>query len=317
LEIRPGVHVITDRIDATTLTVTIVGDAEAMIVDTGLPGTPDEVILPYLASLGRAPRWIRTIVDTHCHTDHAGGNATLVAVTGARLLVHAIEAPYVADPFAFVKMMQERYGNGQRSPEPDPADVRKHYGAGASVDASLVDGDLVAIDGREWRIIHTPGHSPGGICLYEAATGILITGDAIQAEGTTSCDLAFYFEAADYGRSVRRVAELETDTIIAGHPFKPFSTPVLTGGEARRFLEVSRNAHERYHDQVVTALRAARGMVSAEAVAAEVTRLNGFDRCVGPAVQTTRAHLEQLRASGDAERIYADGTWCWRPAARA
>src|SRR5205823_10906650 len=115
---------------------------------TGLPGTPEAVILPYLASLGRSSRWIRTIVNTHCHTDHAGGNATLVAATDARLLVHALEAPYVADPLAFVKMMQERYGTGQRSPEPDPDDVRKHYGTGAPVDASLADGDLVAIDGR-------------------------------------------------------------------------------------------------------------------------------------------------------------------------
>jgi glyoxylase-like metal-dependent hydrolase (beta-lactamase superfamily II) len=309
--------VITDRIDATTLTVTIIGNAEALVVDTGLPGTPDEVILPYLAGLDRSPRWVRTIVDTHCHTDHAGGNATLLAATDARLLVHAIEAPYVADPFTFVAMMQERYGNGRRSPDPDPAEVRRQYGTGAGVDATLVDGDYVAVDGREWRVIHTPGHSPGGICLYEAATGTLITGDAIQAEGTTSCDLAFYFEAADYERSLRRVAELEVETIIAGHPFKPFPTSIMTGAEARRFIDVSRNAFERYQDQVVATLRAARGTLSTVDVAAEVTRLNGFDRCVGSAVQTCRAHLEQLRATGDAERAYLNGAWWWRLVARA
>src|SRR5690242_5971803 len=112
MEVLPGIHVMTDRIDATTLTVTLVGNAaEAMVVDTGLPSTPTEVILPYLTSLDRPPGWLRTIVNTHCHTDHAGGNAALVTVTDARLLVHAVEAQYVADPFSFVRMMGERYGD--------------------------------------------------------------------------------------------------------------------------------------------------------------------------------------------------------------
>jgi glyoxylase-like metal-dependent hydrolase (beta-lactamase superfamily II) len=312
MEIVPGVRVVTDRIDATTLTVTLIGESEAVVVDTGLPTTPDNVILPYLASLDRAPTWIRTIVDTHCHTDHAGGNGRIVAASNARVLVHEIEAPYVADPLSFVRMMGARYGNGQRAPDPDPDEVKRLYGTGTPVDATLADGDRISIDGREWEVIHTPGHSPGGICLYEAETGTLITGDAVQAEGTTSCDLAFYFEAEDYERSVARVAALKVDVIIAGHPFKPFPTSVMRSVEARRFLEVSRNAPIRYREQVQATLRDARGAMSTAEIAAVVTRLNGFDRCVGPAIQTTRAHLEQLRARGEVARLYRDGTWCWR-----
>jgi glyoxylase-like metal-dependent hydrolase (beta-lactamase superfamily II) len=190
--------------------------------------------------------------------------------------------------------------------------VKRLYGTGTPVDATLTDGDRVSVDGREWQVIHTAGHSPGGICLYEAATGTVITGDAIQAEGTTSCDLAFYFEADEYERAVERIAALDVATIIAGHPFKPFPTSVMRSVEARRFLEVSRNAPIRYREQIRTTLRAAKGTRSTAEVAAEVTRLNGFDRCVGPAIQTTRAHLDQLHSRGEVARVYRDGTWCWR-----
>lgn len=312
MEIHPGIHTITDDIDATTLTITLIGASEGLIVDTGLPKSLSGVILPYLASLNRSPTWIRTIVNTHCHSDHVGGNHALVELAAPRVLIHRREACFLADPMSFVIEQRARYGDGHHQPRHDPDEVHRQYGSGTPPDAELEDDDLIVVDGRQWRVIHTPGHSPGGICLYEATTGTLITGDAIQAEGTTSCDLAFYFEAAEYARSLRKVAALGVETIIAGHPFKPFPTAVLVGTEARRILEVSRTAYERYREQVVAILKAAPAAPSTTEVAAELTRANGFTRCVGPAIQTTRAHLEELRAEKRIERLYVQGSWHWR-----
>jgi glyoxylase-like metal-dependent hydrolase (beta-lactamase superfamily II) len=313
MEVQPGIHLINDKIDATTLAVTLVGGERALIVDTGLPTTPERAIYPYLQNLGLSPGWIETIVNTHCHLDHAGGNGSLLAANpNARLLIHASEMPYLASPLTFVTMLQERYADGRRQPPPNPETVHRQYGPGSQADASLEDGDYVVVDNRSWRVIHAPGHSAGGICLYEEASGTLITGDAIQAEGTTSCDLPFYFEAIEYGRSVRRVSEIDVATIIAGHPFKPFPSSVLVGSEARRFLAVSLTAFERLRDQVVTILRQAATLLSTAEIAETLTRLNGFDRCVGPAVQTSRAHLEELRAECVAERVYVSGAWHWR-----
>jgi glyoxylase-like metal-dependent hydrolase (beta-lactamase superfamily II) len=311
MEISPGIHLLTDRIDATTLTVTLIGDDEAgLIVDTGLPATAATVVLPALDRLGRPPAWLRTIVHTHCHADHVAGNTTLLAVTDARVLIHRAEAGYLADPLAFASMMRERYGDG--GAPPDPLVVRRQYGPGTPVDAALEDGDIILVAGREWRVVHTPGHSPGGVCLYEAATGTLITGDALQAEGTTSCDLAFYFEAADYERTLDVVEALAVETVIAGHPFKPFATAHLTGREARRFLQVSRAAYERYGQQVAEILAAAPRALTTGEVAERLTTRNDFTRVVGPAIQTTRAHLEHLRRQDRATRVYTDGGWRWR-----
>src|SRR5918998_1193037 len=102
MEVQPGIHLVTDRIDATTLTVTLIGERAGLIVDTGLPGTPAAVILPYLASLGRAPGWLQTIVNTHCHGDHRGGNGALLAVSAARALLPPSQLAHPAHPPAFL-----------------------------------------------------------------------------------------------------------------------------------------------------------------------------------------------------------------------
>lgn len=314
MDVQPGLRVLTDNIDATTLTMVLIGDEEGVIVDTGLPASLSKVVLPYLASINRQPSWLRTIVNTHCHSDHVGGNAELVAMSAPRVLIHALEEEYLADPLSFVRDLQARYSDGRRQPPPDPDEVRMTYGRGTPPDAALEDGDHLLIGEQDWQIIHTPGHSRGGICLYEATRKTLITGDAIQAEGTTSCDLAFYFEAAAYKSTLDKVTALDVETIIAGHPFKPFPSAVLVGRDARRFLEVSRAAFDRYSEQVVGIMRQARHVLSTAGVARKLTEANGFDRCVGSAIQTTRAHLELLRAGGRVERVYTEGAWHWRQA---
>jgi glyoxylase-like metal-dependent hydrolase (beta-lactamase superfamily II) len=309
MEVQTGIHLLTDRIDATTLTVTLIGEREGLIVDSGLPSTPADVVWPYLARIGREPGWLRTIVHSHCHADHVAGNASLLARTPAHVLIHQREAQGLADPVAYSAMLANRYGSG---PPPDPAATRRAYGPGTLADAELDDGDSIMVDDRAWQVVATPGHSDGGICLYEAATGTLITGDAIQAEGTTSCDLAFYFEADDYAQTLARVATLDVQTIIAGHPFKPFPTAYHTGREVRRFLEVSRAAYERYRQQTAEILAATHRPLGTDEVAARLTARNGFQRLVGSAIQTTRAHLEQLRRQGQAERVYRAGVWHWQ-----
>jgi glyoxylase-like metal-dependent hydrolase (beta-lactamase superfamily II) len=312
VDVRPGLRVLTDDIDATTLTMVLLGEEDGLIVDTGLPASLDQVVLPDLARKGRSPPWIRTIVNTHCHSDHVGGNAALVDLAAPRVLIHAREAAYLADPARFVLDLQARDGDGRRQPAPDLDEIRRLYGRGTAPDAVLEDGDHLLVDGQDWQVVHTPGHSPGGICLYEAATQTLITGDAIQAEGTTSCDLAFYFDASAYARSVDKVAALDVAMIIAGHPFKPFPSAILVGADARRFLELSRAAPARYREQVLSILSGARTALSTALIAERLTEANSFARCVGSAVHTTRAHLEELRSQGRVERVYARGFWHWR-----
>jgi glyoxylase-like metal-dependent hydrolase (beta-lactamase superfamily II) len=88
------------------------------------------------------------------------GNAEMKTKTGARILIHAAEADYLDKIGDFWLQMF----NARKSP---PAD------------AVLEDGDSVWVGAQQWQVLHTPGHTPGGICLYNAADGKCLTGDTL------------------------------------------------------------------------------------------------------------------------------------------
>jgi hydroxyacylglutathione hydrolase len=103
---------------------------------------------------------IQYILNTHGHVDHVMGNAEMKEKTGAKIVIHEAEAGYLQKIGEFWLNMF----NARKSP---PADE------------TLKDGDVFRIGKIEWQVLHTPGHTPGGICLYNAATGICLTGDTL------------------------------------------------------------------------------------------------------------------------------------------
>ena len=103
---------------------------------------------------------IQSIINTHGHVDHIMGNAEMKSKTGAKIIIHAAEADYLNNIGDFWLQMF----NAQKSP---PAD------------AVLEDGDSVWVGEHQWQVLHTPGHTPGGICLYNAAHDKCLTGDTL------------------------------------------------------------------------------------------------------------------------------------------
>jgi glyoxylase-like metal-dependent hydrolase (beta-lactamase superfamily II) len=79
----------------------------------------------------------------------------------------------------------------------------------------LDDGDVVDLGDRQFEVIHTPGHSPGGIALWEAATGILFSGDILY-DGPLIED-TYHSDAADYLRSMERLIDLPVRVVHGGH----------------------------------------------------------------------------------------------------
>ena len=124
------------------------------------------------------------IVNTHGHGDHTAGNAGLKARTGAPIIIHEQDA--------------DRYPQ---------ADIL------LTGEKNLHLGDIT------FDIIHTPGHTPGGICLY--AQGNLFTGDTLFVGDSGRTDLAGGHRPT-LGKSIRRLMELPDDTIIwPGHDYGP------------------------------------------------------------------------------------------------
>jgi glyoxylase-like metal-dependent hydrolase (beta-lactamase superfamily II) len=136
---------------------------EALVID---PGDEGEKILTAL----RANGWRATkIINTHGHFDHIGANRALVAATGAPLLMHAADLPLLERAQSHAR----GYGlETEASPSPDQF---------------LAEGDEIACGTLTCRVIHLPGHSPGGIALH--CGGHLFVGDVLFAGSVGRTDL--------------------------------------------------------------------------------------------------------------------------------
>ena len=114
---------------------------------------------------------IHTIINTHGHFDHIGGNRQALETFGARLLIHQADAPMLGR----AAEVSRKYGlEGENSPE---------------ADGYLVDGMDIFFGECSLKVFHTPGHTPGGCCLYFKEEHKVITGDTLFADSIGRTDL--------------------------------------------------------------------------------------------------------------------------------
>jgi len=112
-----------------------------------------------LAVVKKANLRIEHIINTHGHFDHVGGNRRLKDATGAALMIHSLDAPMLAQ----LDRMAGAFGlNAENSPAPDRI---------------LEDGDTIEVGDLRLDVLHTPGHTPGGISLH--ADGCVFVGDTL------------------------------------------------------------------------------------------------------------------------------------------
>ena len=155
-----------------------------------------------LAEAKAAGLRVTHIINTHCHADHVAGNAAVKAATRANICIHKDDADRLG---AVTNSAMARMFGGRGSPK---ADVR------------LEDGDVIAIGSTGLQVIHTPGHTPGGICLYH--DGHLITGDTLFVNGVGRTDLPGGSAALLIASIRDKIFTLPADTIIwPGHDYGP------------------------------------------------------------------------------------------------
>ncbi|MBM4445976.1 MAG: MBL fold metallo-hydrolase [Chloroflexi bacterium] len=181
------------------------------LVDTGFFGRADR-ILEQIKELGYSPSDVTRIIITHHHADHIGSLAELKRVTQAEVIAHPADAPYIDGSL----------------PQPGPARPQwlgKFLARFSwlwstepvAVDVLVNDGDELPILGGV-KILHTPGHTPGSICLYLQSKDLLIAGDLLANRfGLRLPSRGFTVDTAQEMQSIKRVAVLEFDIICFGH----------------------------------------------------------------------------------------------------
>ncbi len=193
----------------------IVGEegADGIVVDPGSDEPTDvAAIADRVADLGLA---VSTIVNTHGHPDHMAGNDLLKRWLKAEVAIHELDAMKLTDPDRNASTL---FG------------MSVHV---APADRLLKDGDVVRAGRHELRVLHTPGHSVGGIALL--GDGFVLTGDTLFAGSIGRSDLPCSSDASTIAYEVlmtsirEKLMALSDDTVVL-----PGHGPATTIGDERR-----------------------------------------------------------------------------------
>ena len=286
------------------------------VVDPGLPGPKSfKAMEQRFAAAGFGTKDVHTVVVTHSHVDHFGGAGRLRTSAGASVVSSKSFRTWWDpddhdDPDAWegVEFDADRHPWdrttpwGGQHPRP-PFKVRakykllkpfaKRFFPTPSPSVRLDDAEAVRLGRREWVAVHTPGHTPDHLCLFDPDGGVLLSGDHVLPSITP------HISGVDAGPDPLRAFEASLDKVkelqgvravlpAHGHPFTD-----LTGR-----VESIREHHAERLDKLRAALAEA-GEASVPAMSRQLFK----PRAWGPMADSeTYAHLEHLRLAGEAVR---------------
>jgi len=173
----------------------------------GLVIDPADEVDKIIALADKQKITIQYILNTHAHVDHIMGNEEMKRKTGAKIILHEEEAKLLTrTPRSMLSMF-----GGRPSP---PADE------------TVRDGDLIRVGDLTLKVLHTPGHSPGGICLH--SDNVVFTGDTLFVGGVGRTDLPGGSWPLMFQAIKTKLFTLPDETVIyPGHNYGPAPTSTI------------------------------------------------------------------------------------------
>lgn len=175
-------------------------EGNVSLIDTGT-GLSVQSIYGYVESLGLKKQDIKKVILSHVHIDHSGGLPRIVKDVSPEVCVYELEAQYIESGKGSVilsTMMGLSYPPTR-------------------VDTRIRNGDILNVCGHELKVINTPGHTAGSICLYEEEKGTLFSGDTVFADGSFG---RVDFPTGDPDaliKSIDMLATLDVKNLFPGH----------------------------------------------------------------------------------------------------
>jgi glyoxylase-like metal-dependent hydrolase (beta-lactamase superfamily II) len=300
VKIQDRLHYIKHPLSDIWTGVTVLEGELSVIVDSATQAAVSETILPYLADnepyITGQPV---LVINSHCHCDHIGGNAGLKAALNATIAAHEADVAFIEDR---ALQFETLFGPFSTYPELTVDEEVYHALAGADtqVDHPLNDGDRIDLGRFELEVIHTPGHSPGSVALYEPSLGLLLVGDSVQGDGTT-----------DTGVPLITDLKLDVALLIAGHPFKPHSSGFFRESAATQFVRESEAVADEHLGRVARLLSSQDGPVSLLDLGTRLARELGLVQPNPYVLILASACLDEMVELGQARRLSGTG---WHPA---
>lgn len=185
---------------------------EALLIDAHI-GTAAEKVLEAIQEIIGLDK-LGTVLLTHGHMDHTGACPLIEERTNAEIAVHIADAQYVEDPWIQFLTL---YQNLNISANAYEDFLKLAGGRGVTVTRPLHDGDTLKVGTVKLHIIHTPGHSPGSVCIYEQDTKTLFSGDVLIPSDWFPRRLGVIQDAHTHLRSLERLSNMDIKVLCPGH----------------------------------------------------------------------------------------------------
>ena len=241
------------------------GERDVLLVEPATPYEDEQRDwLAWTEGLVSSGRRLIGIFLTHHHADHVGGAAHFSQALGLPLFAHAATAVRLPN---------------------------------LAIEKRFADGDVIDLEGpsvQRWKVLHTPGHAPGHLCLLEETLKVVVVGDMVASEGTILVEPTDG-DMAEYIRQIERLAALEARIALPAH-----GDPIDAPTELFRYYVKHRLARE---EKVFSALREA-GEGGADAASLVPVAYADTSPLAWPiARMALEAHLIKLVSDGRAKRV--------------
>lgn len=307
-ELAPGVMRIESILGPRPFSQYLVADERALLVDTGIVSTPNEVILPALAG-----RQADFVLNSHADVDHFGGNAAVrAAMPGALLLASVEDTPWIEDSDL---IMAERYGwyepHGVGYDTETEAWLAGAMGSSVPVDVQLQGGEVIRLGpSLSVEILPLPGHSPGHLGVWEPSSRSAIVLDAVLAGGLLDTEGRIIHpppivDLDAYVGSVRLLQELEPVRLLTAH------YDVIEGEAVDVFLDESLAFVGSVRRFVAETLEAERELTLARLYELADPVLGPFTSMPNELCAPLRGALQELVAIGRALESPGGRSWVW------
>ena len=243
---------------------------------------------------------VKYIILTHHHFDHSSGAAQLRTATGAQVLLHPTEVPFLREwnsdaPQDLEAPAGEDATEEQRKMAEAIARFREQAAEAEPV-VEMKEGDAFKVGSLEVRIVHTPGHTLGSVCIYMPAEKALFTGDTAQGMGSVAVSPPPHGDMALYLQSLERLKTLGAAVMLPGHGIAVHDVP-------HKLQELIDHRLER--EQQILRLMAAGKRTPKAMLSAIYMELD--KRILPMALRQIEAHLAKLESEGRVRR--AEDEW--------